>query len=93
MDDWLDELADAGDGDFVQVGFGMEQPDTPWLTPQETAAYLRISLRKLETLREDTPSGVPAPGRKLGRTIRWHRDEIGRWVDGLARVQARRRKR
>ena len=95
-DDWLDDLSEAGDDDaegFVQFGFGGDPIETPWLTPPQAADYLKVSLRKLETLREDTPDNVPTPWRKLGRTIRWNRDEMDRWIDGIGRVQARRRRR
>ena len=93
MDDdgWPEELESASGEGFVQFSFMDEHPDTPWLRPQEAAAYLRVSLRKLETLREDTPTGVRQPWRKLGRTVRWHRDEIDRWVDAVSRARGRRK--
>lgn len=93
LDDLLIDVPKLETEDFVQFGFSIEPPDTPWLTPQEAAGYLKVSLRKLETLREDTPPSVPAPWRKLGRTVRWNRNKIDGWVDSLSRTKAGRRRR
>ena len=90
-DGWFDDLESASGEGFVQFGFGADEPETPWLRPQEAATYLKVSLRKLETLRDDTPKGVRQPWRKLGRTVRWHRDEIDRWVDAVSRTRGRRK--
>jgi len=89
-DGWLDHTEPASGDGFVQFSFMDERLETPWLRPQEAAAYLRVSLRKLETLREDTPTGVGQPWRKLGRTVRWHRMEMDRWVDAMSRTRGRR---
>ena len=80
-------------GAVTTTNEAVEPPGSPWLTPRQAADYLRISLRKLETLREDTPTGTPRPWRKLGRTVRWQREEMGRWIDAVTRAQGRRRRR
>lgn len=64
-----------------------------WLTPEQAAARLQISRRSLERLMEDTPASVRKPWRKIGRTVRWQRDEIDQWVDALHKVKERRGKR
>ena len=64
-----------------------------WFTPEEAAEYLRISRRSLERRMADTPSMAPKPWRKLGRSVRWKRDEIDQWVDALNQSQAGRKRR
>jgi excisionase family DNA binding protein len=52
------------------------RPPSPWLTPQEAAAYLNISLG---TLRNWT-SARYVPFSKRGRVVRYHKDIIDKWL-------------
>ena len=49
---------------------------SPWMTPQEAAAYLRIALG---TLRNWTSARF-IPFAKRGRVVRYHRESIDRWL-------------
>jgi predicted DNA-binding transcriptional regulator AlpA len=55
------------------------QPDhaVAW-TPDDVAAYLRISLRHLNDVRAEDP-GFPAP-RMIGSLPRWHASAIAEWL-------------
>ena len=52
------------------------QPRSPWMGPEETAAYLGIALG---TLRNWTSARF-IPYSKRGRVVRYHRDTIDRWL-------------
>ena len=52
------------------------RPLTPWLTPQEAAAYLSVSVG---TLRNWT-SAHYIPFCKRGRVVRYHRETIDKWL-------------
>lgn len=50
--------------------------DSPWLTPVQAAAYLSIALG---TLRNWTCAKF-VPFARQGRCVRYHRDELDRWL-------------
>lgn len=50
--------------------------DSPWLTPEEAAAYLGVALG---TLRNWT-SARYVPYARRGRTVRYHRDRLDAWL-------------
>ena len=52
------------------------RPPSPWMTPQEAAAYFNISLG---TLRNWTSARF-VPFCKRGRVVRYHRDTIDKWL-------------
>jgi len=49
---------------------------SPWLTPEETADYLGVALG---TIRNWT-SQRHIPHVKLGRVVRFHKDELDSWL-------------
>lgn len=51
-------------------------PPSPWLTPEAAAAYLGIALG---TLRNWTSARF-VPHAKRGGVVRYHRDELDRWL-------------
>jgi hypothetical protein len=50
---------------------------SPWLTPAQAAAYLRLSVRVLEVWRA---AGTGPEYNKRGRFIRYHIDVLDAWV-------------
>jgi excisionase family DNA binding protein len=52
------------------------RPLSPWMNPEEAAAYLHI---KLGTLRNWT-SAKFVPHAKRGRVVRYNRDVIDKWL-------------
>lgn len=60
---------------------------TPWLTPRLAAAYLGIAIG---TLRNWTSMRF-VPHAKRGRMVRYHRDELDRWLAAGARSGRRTR--
>jgi excisionase family DNA binding protein len=62
-------------------GRNAERPAGPWLTAAEAAEYLRVAEG---TLRNWT-SMKYVPHVKRGRLVRYHRDELDRWMAGGAR--------
>jgi hypothetical protein len=58
---------------------------TPWLDPEDAAAYLRLTVRGLEDMRG---KGTGPRFHKVGsRVVRYHRDDLDAWLlsDGGAR--------
>lgn len=55
--------------------------ETKWITAQEVADHLRISL---PLVRRETRYGR-LPHRKLGRLVRYRRDEIDAWANAQQR--------
>jgi excisionase family DNA binding protein len=55
---------------------GTARLTSPWMTPEEAAAYLGIALG---TLRNWTSARF-IPFSKRGRVVRYHRDAIDRWL-------------
>ena len=53
-----------------------EKCKTQWLTPKQAASYLQIALG---TLRNWT-SARYVPHAKRGNVVRYHRDELDRWL-------------
>lgn len=49
---------------------------SPWLTPEQAAAYLQVAVG---TLRNWT-SARYIPYCKRGRVVRYHREQIDRWL-------------
>lgn len=63
---------------------GNVQPLPLLLSPEEFARELRVSVRSLRRL--VAAGRVPAPCR-VGRSLRWRRSEVERWVsDGCPRT-------
>lgn len=54
-----------------------EVMDTPWLDSHQVAKYLGVSI---DTVRAWRYRGVGPVGHRVGRHVRYHRDEIDRWV-------------
>ena len=54
----------------------VERPNSPWMSPQEAADYIGISLG---TLRNWTSARF-VPFAKKGRVVRYHRDAIDAWL-------------
>jgi excisionase family DNA binding protein len=52
------------------------------LTADEVAALLRVDVRTLRTMRHER--AFPRPTR-VGRSLRWKRSAVERWIDGGAR--------
>lgn len=52
------------------------------LTANEVAALLRVDVRTLRVMRHER--SFPRPTR-VGRSLRWRRGAIERWIDGGAR--------
>ncbi len=50
--------------------------ESPWLTTAQTAAYFRISEKTLKRMRKD---GTGPPFHSVGRSIRYHIDEVMAW--------------
>ena len=50
--------------------------DSPWLTPEDAAAYLGVALG---TLRNWT-SAKYVPFARRGRVVRYHRELLDRWM-------------
>lgn len=50
---------------------------SPWMTTEEAAAYVRLSARTLEGLRNK--GGGPAYHRQGARTVFYHRDDLDAW--------------
>lgn len=58
---------------------------TPWMAPDDAAAYLRLTVRGLEDMRGN---GKGPRFHKVGaRVVRYHRDDLDAWLlsDGGAR--------
>ena len=62
------------------VGEPVQRPvvSSPYLTLVEVAAYLGLPV---ETLRAWRKRGKFAPAFKLGKLLRWHRDDVARWLE------------
>lgn len=58
---------------------------TPWLAPDDAAAYLRLTVRGLEDMRGKGTG--PRYHKVNARVIRYHRDDLDAWLlsDGGAR--------
>lgn len=52
------------------------------LTADEVAALLRVDVRTLRTMRHER--AFPRPTR-VGRSLRWKRSAVERWIDGGSR--------
>lgn len=52
--------------------------NSPWFTPKEAAEYLRTTAEALEYRRRKTTG--PAFS-KVGKLIRYNRDELDRWLN------------
>lgn len=50
---------------------------SPWMTTDEAAAYVRLSVRTLEGMR--AKGGGPAYHRQGARTVFYHRDDLDAW--------------
>ena len=76
-------------GRSVIAGLALEakRPGT-WLTKQDVADYLGVSLRSLERMMADTPDHISKPWAKVGRTVRWHADQVAKWFKELSSWQA-----
>ena len=63
----------------TQPGWGATMADAAdLLTKREVAELLRISVRKLERM---TSSGEGPPSIKFGRSRRWLRADVQRWLE------------
>lgn len=51
--------------------------NSPWLSTQEVADYLNISI---DTVRHWRYRGTGPAGHKAGRHIRYHVDDVDRWM-------------
>jgi excisionase family DNA binding protein len=51
--------------------------DTPWMTNEEVAAYAKVPL---ETVRAWRYRGVGPIGHRVGRHVRYHRDDVDNWM-------------
>lgn len=58
---------------------------TPWFTPEDAAAYLRLTRRGLEDMRGNGTG--PRFHKVNARVVRYHRDDLDAWLlsDGGAR--------
>ena len=63
---------------------------TELLTAGDLARRLRVSLRQVRRLNKS--GAVPAP-LKIGQCVRWHSDEIDRWLKDGAPARSEREKR
>jgi excisionase family DNA binding protein len=63
----------------------MQAQDEKLLTPRETAEFLAIGLRSLQ--RHTAAGAVPQPV-KFGRTVRYSRQAIQRWISNRGSVIA-----
>ena len=59
------------------IGRVYEMVKSPWLTPEDAAAYLSVALG---TLRNWT-SARYVPFARRGRVVRYHRDALDRWLE------------
>ncbi|MSS84984.1 helix-turn-helix domain-containing protein [Actinomycetaceae bacterium WB03_NA08] len=48
-----------------------------WLTPQECADHMKVSLRTLQDWRSRK---VGPPFHKVGKTVRYHIEEVDEWL-------------
>ena len=55
----------------------VQEIDSPWLTPEDAAAYLGVALG---TLRNWT-SARYVPFARRGRIVRYRRDALNRWLE------------
>ncbi|PQA89243.1 helix-turn-helix domain-containing protein [Hyphococcus luteus] len=65
-------------GDRIVVAFRVVAPEieSPFLTVDETAAYLRLTTRALENFRQ---SGGGPIYRKHGGRVVYHKDDLDEW--------------
>ncbi len=60
--------------------------DREFLTPAEAAAKLALTKRTLENFRT---RGLGPAFRKLGRLVRYHRDDLAAWAEASKRQSTR----
>ena len=62
--------------DALGASCGRTEASTPWLTTTEAAEYLRVSPSSVYHMvsRKEIPSS------RVGRVLRFNRDELDRWV-------------
>ena len=58
--------------------------DSPYLTAQECAAYLRF--KNVGALYDAIAHGLDIPVFRRGRTLLFHRDHLDRWLAGEPRL-------
>ena len=71
----------------------VDAPDSPWMSPDDAALYVGHSRRSLERMMEDSPKVIPPPWRKVGRSVRWNRDQMNAWIDNLNNLKRAGRRR
>jgi excisionase family DNA binding protein len=57
----------------------MMTTDTPWMLTEEVAAYAKVPV---ETVRSWRYRGVGPIGHRVGRHVRYHRDDVDAWMRG-----------
>ena len=85
---------------FVPFGFALGQPEapkqeatsqeTPWLSPSQAAAYLAVSRRTLDRVKEDIRASASAPWQMVGGQVRWHRTRLDNWITEQSNRKGRR---
>jgi excisionase family DNA binding protein len=55
----------------------MNASDTPWMTTEEVAAYLKESV---DTVRAWRYRGTGPVGHRSARHVRYHRDDVDEWM-------------
>lgn len=58
---------------------------SPWLSTQALAEYLDVSI---DTVRAWRYREVGPPGHRVGRHVRYHRDEVDAWARSAAAAVA-----
>ena len=61
-------------------------PDSEMFTPADLAVFLRLSPRKIRSMR--ATGELPRPI-QFGRAVRWRRRDVEAWLDRLAAVAQR----
>jgi predicted DNA-binding transcriptional regulator AlpA len=75
----------------VRVAAILQQGDgagVGWLTTAQVARRLSLGERTLLNLRASTPTGIPVPWVKVGRSVRWKADEIDAWMKEIDQWRA-----
>lgn len=78
IDESWTRLADYVAG--IVAGQVRENPPiaTPWLAPDDAAAYLRLTVRGLEDMRRN--ANGPRFHKVGSRVVRYHRDDLDAWL-------------
>ena len=98
----IDALADVNEGRVVRTevmtqailaaqGTASPAPDV-WISSSDACKYLGISLKTLDRRRQDCPSTIRPPFRKVSKRVMWKKPLLDKWIEEMSEYNRRRRR-